>query len=108
MRALLEPATVNLPGMNVLPPVLIHHPHIDIDHSGSPIIAGTRVPVRRVWRWHRLGTPVATLLLRYPALKPSQVLSALAFAYDNRDLVEADLAREESLLGTAHVLELKR
>lgn len=40
-----------------------------------------------------------TLLKRYPALGPSRVLSALAFAYDNQELMEADLAREEALLG---------
>jgi uncharacterized protein (DUF433 family) len=47
-----------------------------------------------------MGVTVETLLKRYPALKPSQVLSALAFAYDNQELIEMDMAREERLLGT--------
>lgn len=87
--------------MTILPPVLIHHPHVVVDHTGSPIIDGTRVPVRRIWRWHRRGVTVETLLKRYPTLKPVQIITALAFAYDNQELIEADLAREEELLGVA-------
>ena len=34
---------------------------------------------------------------RYPNLGPSKVLDALAFAYDNQDLIEADLAIEATL-----------
>lgn len=60
---------------------------------------GSRVPVRRLWSWHRRGVTVETLLKRYPALGPSRVLDALAFAYDNPEIVEADLAREASLMG---------
>ncbi len=56
------------------------------------------MPVRRLWSWHRSGVTVDTLLRRYPALGPSRVLSALAFAYDNRELIEEDIAREQSLL----------
>ncbi len=57
------------------------------------------MPVRRLWSWHRRGVSVETLLKRYPALGPARVLDALAFAYDNTDLIEADLSREEALLG---------
>lgn len=39
-----------------------------------------------------------TLLKRYPPLGPSRVLDALAFAYDNLELVTADLERERDLL----------
>ncbi len=60
---------------------------------------GTRVPVRRLWAWHRRGVTVETLLKRYPQLGPARVLDALAFAYDNTDVVEADLSRERALLG---------
>ena len=44
---------------------------------------------------------VETLLKRYPALGAARVLDALSFAYDNEDLIAADLAREEALLGDA-------
>ena len=35
---------------------------------------------------------------RYPALGWAKVLGGLAFAYDNEDVVEADLDRERALL----------
>jgi uncharacterized protein (DUF433 family) len=86
-----------------LPPVLVEHPHVEVRAdlmAGSPVVRGTRVPVRRLWAWHRKGVTVETLVKRYPALGWSKVLGALAFAYDNEELVEADLDRERALLGS--------
>ncbi len=86
----------------MLPTARVSHPHVEARPDllgGSPIVVGTKIPVRRLWSWHRKGVSVETLLKRYPTLGPSRVLSALAFAYDNQDLMEADLAREEALLG---------
>lgn len=78
------------------------HPHVDVDAAvlqGSPVVRGTKVPVRRLWAWHRRGVSVETLLKRYPQLGPARVLDALSFAYDNTETVEADLSRERSLMG---------
>jgi hypothetical protein len=47
--------------------------------------------------WHRGGSSVETLLRRYPNLGPARLLDALSFAYDNQDLIEADIAREQAL-----------
>ena len=80
-----------------LPRVLVPHPHVRCDTrllGGSPHVEGSRVPVRRLWAWHRAGVSVDRLLKRYPSLGPARILDALSFAYDNRDVVEADLARE--------------
>jgi len=80
-----------------LPRVRVPHPHVRCDTrllGGSPHVAGTRVPVRRLWAWHRAGASIDTLLKRYPSLGPARVLDALSFCYDNRDVVEADLGRE--------------
>lgn len=85
-----------------LPAVRIAHPHVEVRADvlgGSPHVRGTRVPVRRLWAWHRRGVSVETLLKRYPQLGPARVLDALAFAFDNADLILADLAREEALMG---------
>jgi uncharacterized protein (DUF433 family) len=85
-----------------LPPVVVAHPHVEARAdllAGSPVVRGTRVPVRRLWSWHRRGVTVETLLKRYPQLGPARVLDALAFAYDNQALVEADLTRERTLMG---------
>jgi uncharacterized protein (DUF433 family) len=80
--------------------IRVPHPHVRVDANvlgGSPHVAGSRVPVRRLWAWHRGGSSVETLVKRYPALGAARILDALSFAYDNQDLIEADLAREQSL-----------
>jgi uncharacterized protein (DUF433 family) len=87
--------------MSELPGVKVPHPHVEVRDDilgGSPVVRGTRVPVRRLWAWHRKGVTVETLIKRYPALGPARVLGALSFAYDNQDLLAADLAREAKLL----------
>ena len=83
-----------------LPRVRVPHPHVRCDAkvlAGSPHVEGSRVPVRRLWTWHRGGASVETLLKRYPNLGAARVLDALAFAYDNQELIDADLAREQAL-----------
>lgn len=84
----------------LVPHIRVPHPHVRVDSSvlaGSPHVNGSRVPVRRLWAWHRGGAAVETLVKRYPNLGPARILDALAFAYDNQDLIEADLAREQTL-----------
>jgi uncharacterized protein (DUF433 family) len=84
-----------------LPRVLVPHPHVRIDASildGSPHVEGSRVPVRRLWAWHRAGTSMETLCRRYPALGPAKILDAIAFAFDNSELIQADIEREQALL----------
>ena len=54
--------------------------------------------MRRLWSWHRRGTTIETLLKRYPQLGPARLLDALAFAYDNEELVKVDLERENDAL----------
>ena len=85
---------------SLVPRIRVPHPHVRADASilaGSPHVNGSRVPVRRLWAWHRGGASVETLVRRYPNLGPARILDALAFAYDNQDLIEADLEREQSL-----------
>jgi uncharacterized protein (DUF433 family) len=84
-----------------LPVILTPHPHVRVDKNvlgGSPYVVGSRVPVRRLWAFYRNGTSVERILKRYPQLGPAKVFDALAFALDNQEVVDADLAREESLL----------
>jgi uncharacterized protein (DUF433 family) len=84
-----------------LPIVLVPHPHVRVDPEvlgGSPYVVGTRVPVRRLWGFYRNGATVDVLLKRYPQLGPGKVFDALAFAFDNPEVMEADLLRESRLL----------
>jgi uncharacterized protein (DUF433 family) len=84
-----------------LPPVRIPHPHVVSDpsrHGGTPYIEDTAIPVRRIFGWHRQGVTVDTLCRRYPDLGIAKILDALAFAYDNLDLMTADLLKEREEL----------
>jgi len=86
-----------------LPIVLIPHPHVRIDRNvlgGSPFVIGSRVPVRRLWAFYRAGATVEVLIKRYPRLGAGKILDALAFAFDNQEVIERDIAREEELLRT--------
>ncbi len=84
-----------------LPIVLVPHPHVRVDPKvlgGSPHVAGSRVPVRRLWAFYESGARIETILRRYPQLGPAKVFDALAFALDNVEVIEADLAREREML----------
>ncbi len=84
-----------------LPIVLVPHPHVRVDKAvlgGSPHVAGTRVPVRRLWGFYRGGATVEVLIKRYPQLGAAKIFDALAFSFDNPEVMEADLAREAQLL----------
>jgi uncharacterized protein (DUF433 family) len=88
----------------MLPVILIPHPHVRVDPrvlGGSPFVVGSRVPVRRLWAFYARGTSVDTLLRRYPQLGPAKVFDALAFALDNPEVIEADIAHERALLEQA-------
>lgn len=76
---------------------IIEHPHVE--HTASVEggaqrwhVKGTKVPVLRLWLWHRRGTTCEVLFKRYAQLGPARVLDALAFAYDNPDEMSAEQA----------------
>ncbi len=99
--------------MDELPIVLIPHPHVRVDRNvlgGSPYVANSRVPVRRLWAFYRSGASVDVLIKRYPRLGAGKIFDALAFAFDNREVIERDLARERLLLlqqdGEVHVAQM--
>lgn len=81
----------------------IMHPHVTLDDEvcgGSPVIAGTRFPVRSVVFYAlQLGFTPEEIVQRFPHLTLAQVHDALAYYYDNRQEVEADIAanREETV-----------
>lgn len=73
----------------------IPYPHVEL-REGRPFVAGTKVPVYRLWRWHRQGTTFETLMKRYPQLPPAKILTAVAFAYDNQELMLEEQKKEEA------------
>jgi len=81
-----------------MPKVL--HPHIVSDLAvcgGSPRIQGTRVTVRTivVYVLHHGLTP-EDLLSSYSHLTLAAIYDALAYYYDNREEIDADLAANET------------
>ncbi len=84
-----------------LPIVLIPHPHVRVDKNvlgGSPYVVGSRVPVRRLWAFYRNGATVEVLIKRYPRLGAGKIFDALAFAFDNQEVIERDIEHETLLL----------
>jgi uncharacterized protein (DUF433 family) len=84
-----------------LPIVLVPHPHVRVDPKvlgGSPHVAGSRVPVRRLFAFFQSGATVEQLLRRFPQLAAAKVLDALAFALDNPEVMEVDMQREAEML----------
>ncbi len=97
--------------MSSLPIVLVPHPHVRVDKKvlqGSPHVAGSRVPVRRLYAFYRSGTSIERILKRYPQLAPAKVFDALAFALDNPEVMEADMEREAELLNERGLPRPKR
>ena len=88
------------------PPPRVAHPHVvakalPYAKQESYLIDGRRFPVSAVWELVlRVGMSVEEILSRYPAVPPAFMLSALAFAYDNMDIVNAELATQQGDDGT--------
>lgn len=65
---------------------MIQHPHVEL-RDGVAFVVGTRVHVIRLWRWHERGVKFGGLVSKFRTLREAQVLSALAWCYDNPDEV---------------------
>jgi uncharacterized protein (DUF433 family) len=67
--------------------------HICVDERGVAYIAGTRIKVRHliVERsvWHRTPEEIQQ---EYPSLSLGQVYAALAYYYDHKDRIDAEIA----------------
>lgn len=61
-------------------------------------MVGSRVPVRRLWAFYRNGASVEILIKRYPRLGAGKIFDALAFAFDNQEVIELDIERETLML----------
>jgi uncharacterized protein (DUF433 family) len=78
------------------------HPYIDSlkSHCGeSPIIAGTKFPVRSVVFYVlRQGMSPEELVKEFSHLTLPQVYDALSYYYDNKEEIDRDLALKEQNL----------
>lgn len=60
--------------------------------GGRPIIKGTRIPVKAIVGYYKMGMSVEEILEGLPQLAPAQIHEALSYYYDNQEEVEHDIA----------------
>lgn len=71
---------------------------IVLGDNGFHYVAGSRVPVVRIWGWYRRGVGADTLVKRYPSLGAASVFGALAFALDDEAAMQAQSALERAMV----------
>ncbi len=64
--------------------------------GGRARIDGTRVRVYNVVALHKDGASDEKIREAYPDLTPAQIHAALAYYYDNREEIDAELAEDEA------------
>ncbi len=72
----------------------IVHPHITRDKSicgNSPIIAGTRTPVRSIVNYYRQALSPEEIIAKLTYLQLADIYDALAFYYDNKELIDNEI-----------------
>ena len=62
--------------------------------GGRPIIKGTRVPVKSIVGYYKMGLSVEEILEGLPHLTPAQIYEALSYYHDHLSEIEQDI--EES------------
>ena len=60
------------------------------------IITGTRTPVRSIVSYHKNGLTAEEIAAKLHYLRLSEIYDALAFYYDNKDLIEKDIAENSN------------
>ncbi|HEX8200700.1 MAG TPA: DUF433 domain-containing protein [Isosphaeraceae bacterium] len=88
------PQTAPVPGEL---PVIKEHIGIRPGYcGGKPHILGHRIKVKHVAVWHeRMEMSPAQIVETYPTITLADVHAALAYYYDHRDEIEAEIAEED-------------
>ena len=69
--------------------------------GGKPRIDGHRITVEDVAVWHeRMGMSPDEIVYHYPSLTLSDVYAALAYYFENRERIHADILEGEKLVET--------
>src|SRR5262245_39650833 len=69
--------------------------------GGKPRIDGHRITVADVAVWHeRMGMSPDEIVSNYPSITLSDVYSALAYYFENRERIDSDIAEGERLADT--------
>ncbi len=60
--------------------------------GGKPCVAGTRIRVQDVYVWHELqGQSPDEIIVQFPQLTHADIYAALAYFWDNRDAILAQM-----------------
>ena len=74
------------------------HPHITRT-SGvcgrRPVVRGTRIPVKVLVGYHRMGYSLTEILSGFSGLTPAQLHDALSYYYDHQAEIDADIEADE-------------
>jgi uncharacterized protein (DUF433 family) len=78
-------------------PVISEHIGVKAGYcGGKPHILGHRIKVQHVVVWHeRMGMSPTEIVVSHPTISLSDVHAALAYYYDHRDEIDADVVAEE-------------
>jgi len=73
------------------------YPHISSDPAicgGAPCVGGTRIPVRTIAAFHKMGVAAEELAGKdyYPWLAPADVYGALLYYFDHQKEIDAEIA----------------
>jgi uncharacterized protein (DUF433 family) len=69
--------------------------------GGRPHILGHRIKVKHVAVWHeRMGMTPTEIVATYPTITLAQVHAALAYYYDHRDEIQAEIEEERRFVET--------
>jgi uncharacterized protein (DUF433 family) len=63
--------------------------------GGRPIVRGTRIPVKALAGYHRMGYTLTEILEGFSGLTAAQLHSALSYYYDHQAEIDADIEADE-------------
>ena len=84
--------------------VTVNYPHVAKTAGvcgGRARVEGTRIRVYNVVSVHKEGASDERIREAYPDLTPAQIHAALAYYYDNREEIDAELAEDEHFFSEA-------
>lgn len=85
---------------NSRPPYGREHVVVKRGHcGGKPHIAGHRIKVQHIAIWHeRMGMSAEEIVALHPGVTLSDVYAALAYYYDHREQIDADIDADERFI----------
>ncbi|MFQ6071575.1 MAG: DUF433 domain-containing protein [Methanosarcinales archaeon] len=63
--------------------------------GGSPIIKGTRTPVKSIVCYYKIGETADEIVENLPFLNHAQVYDALSYYYDHMDEIDKEIEMDE-------------